>query len=65
MGERQNYAALLLEELNRSFRIRAPFVKIVFCLKESMAEPIERAPAKPSPAKRRRFQMFKKVYREK
>ena len=30
-----------------------------------MDESIDRAPAKPSPAKRRRFQMFKKAYHEK
>ena len=30
-----------------------------------MGEVIDRAPAKPSPAKRRRFQMFKKVHHEK
>ena len=29
---------------------------------ESMAKAIDRAPAKPSPAKRRRFQTFKKVH---
>ena len=32
---------------------------------ESMAESIDRAPAKPSPAKRRCFQTFKKVHHEK
>ena len=30
-----------------------------------MAESVDRAPGKPSPAKRRRFQMFKKAYPEK
>ena len=30
-----------------------------------MAESIDGAPAKPSPAKRRHFQMFKKAYHEK
>ena len=37
----------------------------VLCTTESMAESIDRVPAKPSPAKRRRFQMFKKVHHEK
>ena len=32
---------------------------------ESMAESIDHAPAKPSPAKRRCFQTFKKVHHEK
>ena len=32
---------------------------------ESMAESIDRAPAKPFPAKRRRFQTFKEVHYEK
>ena len=36
----------------------------VLCLRESMAESIDHAPAKPSPVKRRRFQRFKKVYHE-
>ena len=33
--------------------------------RESMAESIDRAPAKPSPAKRRRFQTFEKACHEK
>ena len=32
---------------------------------ESVAESIDRTPSKPSPAKRRGFQMFKKVQHEK
>ena len=37
----------------------------VSCMTESIAKSFDRAPAKPSPAKRRRFQMFKKVHPEK
>ena len=37
----------------------------VLCTTESMAEFIDRTPAKPSPAKRRGFQTFKKVHHEK
>ena len=37
----------------------------ILCTTESMAESIDRAPAKLSPVKRRRFQMFKKVHHEK
>ena len=47
------------------FGIRVPFVKNVSCSRESMAEYIDHTPAKSSPAKRRRFQMFKKTYYEK
>ena len=39
--------------------------KNVLCTAESMAESIDHAPAKPSPAKRRHFQTFKKVHHEK
>ena len=39
--------------------------KNVACMMESMAESIDCAPAKLSPAKRRRFQTFKKEYHEK
>ena len=39
--------------------------KNVLCTMESMAESIDRAPVKPSPAKRRRFQTFKKAIYEK
>ena len=39
--------------------------KNVSCSRESMAESIDYAPAKPTPAKRRRFQTFKKAYHEK
>ena len=37
----------------------------VSCTTESMAQSIDRTPAKPSPAKRRCFQTFKKVHHEK
>ena len=37
----------------------------VSCTMESMAESIDRTPAKPSTAKRRRFQTFEKAYHEK
>ena len=37
----------------------------VSCMTESVAESIDRAPAKPFPVKRRRFQTFKKVHHEK
>ena len=37
----------------------------ISCSRESMAKSIDRAPSKPSPAKRRRFQMFKKAFHEK
>ena len=39
--------------------------KNVSCSRESMAESVDCAPAKPSPAKRRRFQTFKKAYHKK
>ena len=39
--------------------------KNVSCLKESMAESVVRASAKPSPTKRRYFQMFMKACHEK
>ena len=37
----------------------------ILCVRESMAESIDHTPAKLSPVKRRRFQMFKKAFREK
>ena len=37
----------------------------VSCTRENMVESIDCAPAKPSPAKRRCFHMFKKAYHEK
>ena len=44
---------------------RGAICKNVLCTMESMAESIDHAPVKPSPAKRRRFQMLKKVHHEK
>ena len=46
-------------------RDQSAICKNVSCSMESMAESIDHAPAKPSPAKRRRFQTFKKAYHEK
>ena len=57
----------------RSFRKAASWIdrnqgaicENIWCTTESMAESIDCAPAKPSPPKRRCFQMFKKVHHEK
>ena len=46
-------------------RNQGTICKNVKCSRESMAESIDHAPAKPSPAKRRRFQTFKKAHHEK
>ena len=42
-----------------------PFIKTFHVQAESMAESLDHAPAKPSPAKSKHFQMFKKAYHEK
>ena len=39
--------------------------KNISCSRESMAKSIDCTPVKPTPAKRRRFQTFKKAYHEK
>ena len=41
---------------------RGAICKNALCTLENMAKSIDRAPAKPSPAKRRHFQTFKKVH---
>ena len=42
-----------------------PFIKTFHVQAESMAESLDHAPAKPSSAKTRRFQMFRKAFHEK
>ena len=53
------------EAASRVDRKQSAICENVSCMMESMAESFDRAPAKPSPVKRRRFQTFKKVHHEK
>ena len=56
-AQKQKYADL--------FSKPGAICKNVSCTRESMAESNDRAPAKPSPAKSRRFQTFEKACHEK
>ena len=53
------------EAASRVDRNQGAICENVSCVTESMAESIDRAPAKLSPAKRTHFQTFKKAYHEK
>ena len=53
------------EAASRIDRNQGAICENVSCTTESMAESIDCAPAKPSPAKRRRFQMLRKASHEK
>ena len=53
------------EAASRVDRNQGAICENFLCTTESMAKSIDHAPAKPSPAKRRCFQTFKKVHHEK
>ena len=53
------------EAASRIDRNQGAIWKNISCSTEGMAESIGRAPGKPSPVKRRRFQKFKQVHHEK
>ena len=62
---KQKFLRSFREAASRIDRNHGAICEKVLCTMESMAKSIDCTPAKPSPAKRRCFQTFKKVHHEK